>query len=193
MLHALQWLVLNNKYYKYIRINADALALLLLLLLSVYPKEGASLALLPKDGDLTNLQSVYVESTSDHIEDPSGQNDSDDTYNTILSGSFVPSAAHRMTEQETVRQCLQQQLEAASPTTVSWPTIGSTPINEFTTEGYISCAFPTLFPTGAADFIAPRPLTVTIGNYFKHLMMYQDGRFAKHPRFRRHRVRWRAL
>ena len=161
----LQWLVLNNKYYKYIRINADALALL------------------PEDGDLTNLQSVYVESTSDHIEEPSGQNDNDDTYNTILSGSFVPSAAHQMTEQETVRQCLQQQLKAASPITVPWPTIGSTLINKFTTEGYISCAFPTLFPTGAADFIVPRPLTVTIGNYFKHLMMYQDGRFAKHPRF----------
>ena len=91
-----------------------------------------------------------MESTSDHIEVPSGQNDNEDTYNTILSGSFVPSAAHRMTEQETVRQCVQQRLEAPTP---PWPTIGSTPINEFTTEGYISCAFPTLFPTGAADFI----------------------------------------
>ena len=45
----------------------------------------------------------------------------------------------------------------------------------------MSCAFPTLFPTGAADFVAPRPRTVTIGNYFKHLMQYRDGRFAKHP------------
>ena len=61
MLCALQWLVLNNKYYKYIRINTDALALL------------------PEDEDLTNLQSVYVESTSDHIEELSGQNDNDDT------------------------------------------------------------------------------------------------------------------
>ena len=48
----------------------------------------------------------------------------------------------------------------------------------------MSCAFPSLFPTGAADFVAPRPRTVTIGNYFKHLMQYHDGRFAKHPRFR---------
>ena len=33
---------------------------------------------------------------------------------------------------------------------------------------------------GAADFIAPRPLAVTVGNY---LLMYADGRFARHPRF----------
>ena len=62
VLHGLQWLVVNNKYYKYIRINAEALALL------------------PEDGDLTDLQSVSVESTSDHIEEPSGQNDNEDMH-----------------------------------------------------------------------------------------------------------------
>src|SRR5579859_7597112 len=34
---------------------------------------------------------------------------------------------------------------------VPWPTVGERPVNEFTTEGYIAMAFPTLFPTGAAD------------------------------------------
>ena len=38
---------------------------------------------------------------------------------------------------------------------------------------------------------------VTIGNYFKHLMMYDDNRFAKHPRWRffalNTEMRWRAL
>ena len=72
--------------------------------------------------------------------------------------------------------------------TVPWPPSSGTPINEFNTEGYISCAFPTLFPTlfptGAADFVAPQPNVVTIGNYFKHLLMYDDGRFTRHPRFR---------
>ena len=58
-------------------------------------------------------------------------------------------------------------------------------------------AFPTLFPTGAADFLGQRCNQVTIGNYFKHLMMYEDGRFAKHPQFRffalNTEMRWRAL
>ena len=46
----------------------------------------------------------------------------------------------------------------------------------------------------AADFVAPRPLAVTVGNY---LLMYADGRFARHPRFRyfalNTEMRWRAL
>ena len=83
------------------------------------------------------------------------------------------------------------------PPTVSWPPTSGTPINEFNTEGYITCAFPTLFPTGAADFVASRPHAVTIGNYVKHLMMYEDGHFARHPRFcyfaLNTEMRWRAL
>ena len=75
--------------------------------------------------------------------------------------------------------------------------IGGVPINEFTTEGYFSCAFPTLFPTGMGDISGQRQNQVTIGNYFKHLMMYDDKRFAKHPRFRffalNTEMRWRAL
>ena len=75
--------------------------------------------------------------------------------------------------------------------------IGGVPINEFTTEGYFSCAFPTLFPTGAGDFSGQCQNQVTIGNYFKHLTMYDDNRFAKHPRFRffalNTEMRWRAL
>ena len=75
--------------------------------------------------------------------------------------------------------------------------IGGVPINEFTTEGYFSCAFPTLFPTGAGDFSGQRQNQATIGNYFKHLMMNRRQRFAKHPRFRffalNTEMRWRAL
>ncbi len=65
------------------------------------------------------------------------------------------------------------------------------PTSEFTTEGYFSMAFPTLFP---ADFLGQRFNTeVTIGNYFTHLLKYDDGRFARHPRFRFFaEMRWRA-
>ena len=65
-----------------------------------------------------------------------------------------------------------------NPPTVSWPPSSSTPFNEFR---YISSAFPTLFSTGAADYVALRTVTTTVSNYFKHLMMYEDGRFARHP------------
>ncbi len=43
-----------------------------------------------------------------------------------------------------------QDRQSSSNSSLMWPTIGGTPINEFTTEGYFRIAFPTLFPTGAA-------------------------------------------
>jgi len=85
------------------------------------------------------------------------------------------------TEQQAIQSILQP---SSSRATTIWPPTGSTPINEFTTVEYISCAFPTLFPTGSAELLAPRHHSVTIGNYFKHLMLYNDQRFTKHPRFR---------
>ena len=70
-------------------------------------------------------------------------------------------------------------------------------INEFNTEGYFSSVFPALFPTGAADLLAPQIHKITIGNYFKHLLMYDDGRFAKHCHFKyfalNTEMRWRTL
>ena len=110
-----------------------------------------------------------------------------DPYDAHLTRSFVPNATRSMTEQETIRHSLHQrqsQHPLSTPSLLMWPTIGGTQINEFTTQGYFTCAFPTHFPTGAADFLGLRQNQVTIGNYFKHLMMYDDGRFAKHPRFR---------
>ena len=182
VLHALQWLVANNKYYRNIHINLEAVATL------------------PEDGDLSGLHSVLLDSTEEDTGSPQTLDEDDDPYSTNLSGSFVPSTTQRMTEQETVRQSVQQRQshqQQVAPPTVSWPPCGSAPINEFNTEGYMSCAFPTLFPTGAADFLAPRPVGVTIGNYLKHMMMYEDGRFARHPRFRyfalNTEMRWRAL
>ncbi len=111
--------------------------------------------------------------------------------------TFVPIVAQKITEQETIKKSVEQRSSNFQKQTVPWPKSGDTPVNEFQTEGYITCAFPTLFPTGAGDFVAPRPRTVTAGNYFKHLMMYGDGQFAKHPRFRyfalNTEMRWRAL
>ena len=80
-----------------------------------------------------------------------------------------------MTEQETVRQSVQERQPESSAASGS----------------------PYGVMAGAADFVAPRPLAVTVGNYFKHLLMYTDGRFAGHPRFRcfalNTEMRWRAL
>jgi ATP-dependent DNA helicase PIF1 len=53
------------------------------------------------------------------------------------------------------------------------------PVNEHSSE-YLSMAFPTLFPDGSADFNQPHLHKVHLGDYFKHLLRYHDGRFARH-------------
>jgi hypothetical protein len=64
------------------------------------------------------------------------------------------------------------------------PRINPEAINEHQPgRKYIIEAFPTLFPTGRADFHEDRPFKVSAPEYFKHLMRYRDGRFAQHPLF----------
>ena len=121
VLHALHWLLANNRYYLNVRINIDALTLL------------------PEDGNLNGLHSITLNSTIDDPEPLSAQNE--DPYDEHLSVSFVPSTTQRMTEQETVRQSVQERQphqQQVAPPMVSWPPSGATPINEFNTEGYIS-------------------------------------------------------
>ena len=125
---------------------------------------------LPQDGNISQLVSVTEDTTTDS---PSTTAAEDDSCDEDLPQPFVPVAAPSMTEQETVQQSVQQ--HQSSQPTLMWPTIGGMPLNEFTTEGCFTCAFPTLFPTGAGDFLDQRQVPVTIGNYFKHLMQYDDS------------------
>ena len=66
------------------------------------------------------------------------------------------------------------------------PQISNTPIDEFHTEGYtyFTMAFPCLFPTGSGNYTSPHQRRITLGYYIKHMMLYRDGKFARHSRFR---------
>ena len=173
MLSALRWLKKNNKYYRDITIDQT------------------TLNLLPDDGDLTGLCGVTMEMPVNDDENlqPSDEADFSDV------GTFVPVVSKKMTEKETIKKSIQERQQHTEDTT--GPKLGEKSISEFTAERYISCAFPTLLPTGAGEFFAPRQRAVKIGNYFKHLMKYGDRQFAKHPRFSyfalNTEMRWRAL
>jgi ATP-dependent DNA helicase PIF1 len=58
-------------------------------------------------------------------------------------------------------------------------------------------AFPALYPHGLAGLRSVREREVKPAEYFKHLLWYKDGRFARHPRWRyfasNSSMRWRAL
>ena len=142
---------------------------------------NSTLLQLPEDDNLSGFSVLTVQ-------DDYEQSDGDAT-----GCSFVPLSYCRETEQETILNSVSDRQQHP----VLWPSLGRTPIDEFHSEGYFSCAFPTLFPTGAADYTAPRHRPVTIGYYLKHLMLYKDGRYAKHPRFPyfalNTEMRWRAL
>ena len=65
-----------------------------------------AIAALPEDGDLTGLHSMTLESSDDDQELPSLQDV--DPYNAHLARTFVPSSAQRLTEQETIRQSINE-------------------------------------------------------------------------------------
>merc|ERR1712093_593311 len=65
------------------------------------------------------------------------------------------------------------------------PSIRSTSLDEAAgRERIFAMAFPTLYPTGRADFNAARQRKVNLDDYARHLMCYHDGRFGRHPRWR---------
>ena len=136
---ALQWLVTHNQYYHSLGVTIDITAL----------------DQLPQNGNISQLVSVIEDTTTDSAStSDTAAAAEDDLCDEHLPQSFVPVAATSMTEQETVQQSVQQR--QYSQPALMWPTIGGIPLNEFTTEGYFTCAFPTLFPTGAGDFLGQR-------------------------------------
>ena len=135
--------------------------------------------------------------TNTEVEEEAKLQADDEDINPSDATTFVPVVARKLSENDTIRKTVKERGRGGSAQVLPWPKSRDEPINEFSTEGYISCAFPTLFSTGAGDFVAPRHHAVTAGCYFKHLLMYSDGQFAKHPRFRYFALntvmRWRPL
>ena len=169
----LLYLKSHNKFYTDIDISEEALNLL------------------PDDGNIyENLQ--YVSLTADEQEETIGepQQTIDEPEMDYVTHGNAPG--FYATDQESeIRATI-------DPEVVSWPNIGSTPINEFQTEGFVVCAFPALFPAGTCDLRDPtRICKISAEQYFKHLLKYENGRFAKDPRFRflalNSTLRWEAI
>uniref|UniRef100_A0A1X7VR93 Helitron helicase-like domain-containing protein n=1 Tax=Amphimedon queenslandica TaxID=400682 RepID=A0A1X7VR93_AMPQE len=128
---------------------------------------------LPEDVDLSHLCSIQP--VQSEAEVTSDEATTEDHYS-----SFVPYTAPPATERETIQQAMAQ----SQSSTLRWPSVGGTPINEFTTEGYFSMAFPTLFPTGATDYNSIRSHRNRTADYFTHLMKANEtGPFniKQHP------------
>src|SRR5277367_3520411 len=134
---------------------------------------------LPVDGDVSSSFAAII----DH-EDPSVRDQlASDEPPPPNSQSMVPNLNITTTEVDLILN------ELAGwnpiPPGLPAPSIRSTPIDEAAGKDRIfAMAFPTLYPTGWADFNAPRLRKVDLQDYVQHLMCSSDGRFGRHPRWR---------
>jgi len=114
----------------------------------------------------------------------------DSTYDTdvmlppleIQPSSFVPILPNSCIELEHICDYLQL-THSNSTSSIDWPPISLTAMNEYNTVGLFAMAFPTLFPTCIAMIMQPRLTKVEMHEYALHLLHYHDNRFGKHPRF----------
>jgi len=68
---------------------------------------------------------------------------------------------------------------------IELPDIRNTPFNEFNrSQPLLSLAFPGLYPEGQGEFVQARQWTIGYVEYIQHCLKYEDGQFARHPRFR---------
>ncbi|KAK3911591.1 Filaggrin [Frankliniella fusca] len=137
---------------------------------------------LPDNGNVYDeLNSIKSECDNDKEDD---NEDAEDPGSFNVTYSDVPDVN-------------QPSLRKSGDNILIWPSIGKTPVNEFSSPGYLSMAFPHLFCYGIADYSMPRMYKVSLSDYIKHLMLYSDGRFAQDERFRyflmNSEMRWTAL
>ena len=169
VLAALEYKLTHDPYYKDVELNPSAIS-----------------ALPDQPTDISNL--LHNVTTSSFIPQ---ENIVDSTHDLdailpsldIQPSSFVPILPNSCNELDRIHAYLHS-TNSKSTNSIDWPTISLSPINEYTTEGLFSMAFPTLFPTGIAMIAQPRITKVELHEYACHLLRYHDNRFGQHPRFR---------
>jgi hypothetical protein len=98
------------------------------------------------------------------------------------SQSMVPNLNVSTTEADILMASLSGR--APLPLGLPAPSIRSTPLDEAVgRERIFAMAFPTLYPTGRADFNSARERKVGFSDYIRHLIRYWDGRFGGHVRW----------
>ncbi|CAK5270706.1 unnamed protein product [Mycena citricolor] len=172
--------------------------------------DEATLSQLPLNGSVVNRLSVCREGRQDgqaampagpvQAAAVSGDNDEEGESATTVGG--VLNLGNPVREEVTeIRDGANRAISGLryEQTVITAPTVDANPISEYT-PGYMTRAFPTLFPNGTGDFFAPRQRKIELGEYFKHLLRFEGGRFARHQRFpwfafntlQRHRVKSQA-
>ena len=91
--------------------------------------------------------------------------------------SFVSRLPIERREVEEIRAFLDN-VDSSHVHEMDWPSIGTSPVNEYNTEGLLDMEFPTLFPTSDAALLQPRICSVELHEYALNLLRYYDQRFG---------------
>jgi Helitron helicase-like domain at N-terminus len=135
---------------------------------------------LPVDADVSGSFTVVIDDTGADLGPEPPVTDDLLPPNTQ---SMVPNLNITQTEVELIIEGVTGQ--AIPPLGVRAPSIRLTPIDEAAGKDRLfTMAFPTLYPTGRADYNAPRLRKVHLNDYAQHLIRFHDGRFGRHPRWR---------
>ena len=164
--HVLTWLrylKANHPDYRYITISSDRMDAL------------------PVDSDISSSFVTVVDDTS--VEEPVPEQPVSGDLPPPNSQSMIPNLNITATEADLILGEISGRDPA--PPGIPAPSIRSTPIDEAAGKDRIfAMAFPTLYPTGRADFNVPRLRKVDLDEYARHMMCFRDGRFGRHPRWR---------
>jgi ubiquitin C-terminal hydrolase len=169
ILRALIWLRANNRYYRDITINYEALKL--------YPDDDTT--------PVVGLRTVKSNEADNASAEPANlstvytreEDTPDMTFTTVVV------AENRATEQEVLGHDLLGHSNV--PANVRMPSRSTDPVSEFT-EGYFAMAFPTLpgFCRGECDITVPRlGRNPPFKAYISHLLKHPSRRFIEHPTF----------
>ena len=159
----LQYLKQNHPDYRWVQIST------------------ARIEALPQDDDVSSSFPTIIE----NIQPEEGPGNEPDPVELppLNSQSMVLNLDTTTTEVELVLQGIAGRKPL--PPGLPAPSIRQTPIDDAVgNERVFAMAFPTLYPTGKADFNNPRIRKVELRDYAQHLIRYQDGRFGRHPRWR---------
>ena len=140
------------------------------------------------DTILDQLKSLDIQ--SDEADEPNEASDALDAQDNVADrlSHFVQAMIPNVegpdeSEDLLIRRALE---DSSVPLILTQPHIGTQPYFELDTRLKLFVkAFPLLFPSGQADYHEMnRPYKVKFHEWVEHLMKYDDGRFARHPRFR---------
>ena len=172
VIQALQWLKIHNKWYYDIEI------------------ETKNLDWIEGDEDQLKVAEKEIDCNEETIDNDKGpsaaqvldirnQQEADDynAFGVLESNSSLISSQKDKEIDDAI-------LQATKNSTMKWPSIGATAMSEYDKKNGIFCmAFPWLFPGGIGDFHDRKNRKVTVGEWAKRLMMYEDGRFVKDKMF----------